>query len=121
MREWDRWLDAKMNHPFFLPLTPSSSSASPAYVAAEGAVAVDLLEGAPSAVPSGAFGGSEDWAVSPTTGAVAFSARPPLSPSEAWETNRHIYLKTDILQKGKGGTPPAAAAEEEDLEALMGT
>jgi len=33
---------------------------------------------------------------------VAFSARPPLAPDEAWTTNRNIYLKKNHLQKQKG-------------------
>jgi dipeptidyl aminopeptidase/acylaminoacyl peptidase len=61
VREWDRWLDAKMKHPFFLPVKPAAAGGG--YVAEDGA-AVDLLLGAPTAVPSGAFGGSEDWALS---------------------------------------------------------
>ena len=88
VREWDRWLGAKFAHPFYQPLTRLKDGS---YVA-EGA-AVDGLAKVATACPSGAFGGSEDWSVSPTSGAVALSARPPLAADEAWTTNRHIYLK----------------------------
>ena len=88
MRHWDKWLGAKFAHPFYQPLTRLRDGT---YVA-EGA-AVDGLAKVATACPSGAFGGSEDWSVSPTSGAVALSARPPLAEDEAWTTNRHIYLK----------------------------
>ena len=51
IREWDRWLDAKFAHPFYVPIDESGK--------ADAAEAIDLLEGIPTAVPSGAFGGSE--------------------------------------------------------------
>ena len=51
VREWDRWLDAKMSHPFYVPVDEKGACNS--------TKASDLLEGVPSAVPSGAFGGSE--------------------------------------------------------------
>lgn len=109
VREWDRWLDAKMSHPFFLPV---SSTSSRGYTAAE--QATDLLAGAPTAVPSGAFGGTEDWAVA-SSGSVAFSARPPMSPTEAWTTNRHIYLKPSLSPSGD------PAADDEGFAALLGS
>jgi len=105
IREWDRWLNAKMNHPFYIPVTPiiepsSSVSSDPMIVGYECTANItsrnDLLRGIPTAVPSGAFGGSDDWSVSSSHGGkLAFSARPPLAEDEAWTTNRHIYL-TDL-------------------------
>jgi dipeptidyl aminopeptidase/acylaminoacyl peptidase len=89
IREWDRWLDSKMAHPFYVPVDDNR--------ACNVSNAKDLLEGVPTAVPSGAFGGSEDWSIS-AQGHVAFSARPPLAPDAAWTTNRHIYLKKNHLQ-----------------------
>ena len=95
IREWDRWLDAKMAHPFYVPVTDAAVTL---YNATN---AKDLLAGIPTAVPSGAFGGSEDWSIS-SQGHMAFSARPPLASDEAWTTNRNIYLKTNHLrQDGK--------------------
>ena len=86
VREWDRWLDAKFAHPFL----QAAELRDGAYVAAD--AAVDGLRGVPTACPSGAFGGADDWSVA-SSGAVAFSCRPPLAPDEAWTTNRHVYLK----------------------------
>ena len=51
-------------------------------------------------MPSGAFGGSDDWALSPDGAAVAVSARPPLATDEAWTTNRHIYLQRSMPDGG---------------------
>lgn len=64
------------------------------------------------AVPSGAFGGSEDWSLS-SAGHVAFSARPPLAADEAWTTNRHIYLRggrASDFPVPSSRRPPAFAA-----------
>eukprot|EP00592_Proboscia_alata_P017715 CAMPEP_0194400124 /NCGR_PEP_ID=MMETSP0174-20130528/127035_1 /TAXON_ID=216777 /ORGANISM="Proboscia alata, Strain PI-D3" /LENGTH=817 /DNA_ID=CAMNT_0039196597 /DNA_START=77 /DNA_END=2530 /DNA_ORIENTATION=+ len=101
MREWDRWIDAKMVHPFFVPVTSTVNNSDLNAVAgyrADDTRPVDLLQGVPTAVPCGAFGGSEDWSVS-KNGAIAISARPPLAPDEAWTTNRHIYLMKNISSK----------------------
>jgi len=51
IREWDRWLDAKFAHPFYVPVEDGGMF--------NASKAIDLLEGVPTAVPSGAFGGSE--------------------------------------------------------------
>ena len=87
MREWDRWMDAKMRHPFHFRVEPCQAHG---YKAAD-APAVDLIAAAPTAVPHGR-GGSEDWSLS-CRGGVAVSCRPPLADDEAWTTNRHIYLQ----------------------------
>mmetsp|Transcript_39706 Transcript_39706/g.92995 ORF Transcript_39706/g.92995 Transcript_39706/m.92995 type:complete len:451 (-) Transcript_39706:741-2093(-) len=63
---------------------------------------VDLLGGIPTAVPSGAFGGSEDWSLS-INGDLAVSARPPMAEDEAWMTNRHIYLMEKRIVNDKNG------------------
>lgn len=107
VREWDRWLDAKMSHPFYVPLNDDTGAGAGA-CSCNVSSAEDLLAGIPTAVPSGAFGGSEDWSIS-SLGHVAFSARSPLAPEEAWTTNRNIYLKKNHLQKQKGG-------EEENID-----
>jgi len=91
IREWDRWLDAKMAHPFFTPVVPTNDGTGGYKVPHSDSPAIDLLRGIPTSVPSGAFGGSEDWTVS-KDGHVAVSARPPIAKDEAWTTNRHIYL-----------------------------
>ena len=95
IREWDRWLDAKMSHPFLFPVekVDGNGASSPKGYRCTGKITPgsDLLRGAPTAVPSGAFGGSDDWSIS-VSGQVAVSARPPLAHDEAWTTNRHIYL-----------------------------
>jgi len=101
IREWDRWLDAKMAHPFYVPLLDLDDDRQlpPRCNVSQ---AEDLLAGIPTAVPSGAFGGSDDWSIS-VQGSVAYSARPPLADEEAWTTNRHIYLQQDRLQQKKEG------------------
>lgn len=103
IREWDRWLDAKMAHPFYVPVDAvDGGGGRRRYLPCNASNAEDLLAGVPTAVPSGAFGGSEDWSIS-SQGYVAFSARPPLAFDEAWTTNRHIYFKKDRLQKKNEG------------------
>ena len=56
IRDWDHWLTAKMAHPFYVPVTVERETN---HVACNVAFTTDLLEGVPTAVPSGAFGGSE--------------------------------------------------------------
>ena len=110
IRQWDSWLTSAMPHPFFAKVVPDAKSPS-GYKLAD-VPAVDLLSAVPTAVPSGAFGGSEDWAIS-KGGAVAVSARPPLASDEAWTTNRHIYLQRTIPD-GSG------AWDGDDLAAPLG-
>ena len=109
IRQWDSWLTSAMPHPFFAKVVPDAKSPS-GYKLAD-VPAVDLLSAVPTAVPSGAFGGSEDWAIS-KGGAVAVSARPPLASDEAWTTNRHIYLQRTI--------PDGSGAWDGDLAAPLG-
>jgi len=109
IREWDRWLDAKMAHPFFVPVVADDNN-NAGYKVADDTIAVDFLRGIPTAVPSGAFGGSDDWTVS-KDGHVAVSARPPIAEDEAWTTNRHIYL---MKNKIKTSTSATSNDEEED-------
>ena len=68
-----------MPHPFFVKLEADATSPLGYRTAAD---AIDLLSAVPTAVPSGAFGGAEDWALS-KTGAVAVSARPPLDAEDS--------------------------------------
>ena len=114
IREWDRWLDAKMAHPFFVPVIADPNPASNGYIAEDGPAA-DLLAAVPTSVPSGAFGGSEDWTLS-SQGQAAFSARPPLAPDEAWTSNRHIYLKDLPASNGS-----EAASDGPDFGQGLGT
>ena len=118
IRQWDAWLDAKMPHPFFLKIEQDSST--PSGYRASDQPPVDLISGVPTAVPSGAFGGSEDWAIS-KDGLVAVSARPPLDAQEAWTTNRHIYLQrglpTSVSKQGSTWAPGDDAALGECLTA----
>jgi len=109
VREWDRWLDAKFNHPFLQRLeqrdgtyacmgAPGSASSvrSDAVPTTDATAPVDGLRGIPTSCPSGAFGGKDGWAVN---GPAAFSCRPPLAPDEAWTTNRHVYLKASFEEE----------------------
>ena len=58
IRQWDSWLSSAMPHPFYVRVTPDAASPS-AYKLADAAGAVDLISSVPTAVPSGAFGGSQ--------------------------------------------------------------
>ena len=82
IREWDRWLDAKMAHPFFTPVVPTNDGTGGYKVPHSDSPAIDLLRGIPTSVPSGAFGGSEDWTVSKdghvAVSAVSFDVTPSL-------------------------------------------
>ena len=102
IRQWDSWLTSAMPHPFFVGLERDASSPC-GYRTSELRPALDLLSAVPTAVPSGAFGGSDDWAISPSGVSVAVSARPPLADDEAWTTNRHIYLQRSMpVARGDG-------------------
>ena len=112
IREWDRWLDAKMLHPFYFPVEKVEGTEGYRFTDSVVTLNNDLLQGAPTAVPSGAFGGSEDWSIS-TSGQVAVSARPPLQHDEAWTTNRHIYLiGEDDVNKNDGDGMPGKCITE---------
>jgi len=117
VREWDRWIDAKMTHPFFVPVEKDDDGGGYKVGGGKSATAVDLLQGVPTAVPSGAFGGSEDWTVS-KNGAVAVSARPPIAEDEAWTTNRHIYLMENIPSSSK--STKANDDDDDNFEELLG-
>lgn len=84
VRQWDRWLDAKMNHVFSLAVRREGNS-----YRAEGPPK-DLLAGVPGECPVSPFGGTEDFSMSASH--LALSMRAPLLRDEAWTTNRHIYL-----------------------------
>jgi len=96
VRQWDRWLDAKMNHVFLLPVKRKGSS-----YCLDGPPR-DLLAGMPAECPVPPFGGTEDFSMSATH--IAMSMRPPLAQDEAWSTNRHIYLRelADTREKTLG-------------------
>jgi len=111
IREWDRWLDAKMAHPFFTPVVPANDNTGGYKVPDLDSPAIDLLHGIPTSVPSGAFGGSEDWTVS-KDGHVAVSARPPIAKEEAWTTNRHIYLFKNRIEVPSSSNTSKSIVEE---------
>ena len=113
IRQWDSWLTSAMPHPFFVRIVADATSPS-GYRTPDEITAVDLLSAVPTAVPSGAFGGSEDWAVSPNGAAVAVSARPPLASDEAWTTNRHIYLQRSMPTGDAAGASAAWGSEKPD-------
>jgi len=98
VRQWDRWLDAKMPHLFSLSLDARKPDG--AFPGLEGTIEasstpVDLLRGLATACPSAPFGGVEDFSVSRTH--LAISARPELEPDEAWSTNRHISTFREMI------------------------
>ena len=119
IRQWDAWLSSAMPHPFFVRVAADAASPSGYQADSDAHPAVDLLSSAPTAVPSGAFGGREDWALS-SRGALAVSARPPLAHDEAWTTNRHIYLQRTLPAGdsawGDGGAPDIAPGGESSDE-----
>lgn len=93
VRQWDRWLDAKMNHVFAVQPVRDGSGYSLRDPPR------DLLAGLPCECPVPPFGGAEDFSASATH--FATSMRPPLSDDEAWSTNRHIYFR-EIGAAGPG-------------------
>lgn len=76
-RHWDTWADGRRNHVFVMP--------------ARGGAPVDIMQPMAADTPSKPFGGAEEYAFTPDSKAVVFSAR-NAGKSEAWSTNFDLYL-----------------------------
>jgi dipeptidyl aminopeptidase/acylaminoacyl peptidase len=76
-RHWDTWADGRRNHLFVIP--------------AKGGAAVDLMQAMDADAPSKPFGGPEEYAFTPDSQSVVFSAR-NAGREEAWSTNFDLYL-----------------------------
>ncbi|HEY0787985.1 MAG TPA: S9 family peptidase [Thermoanaerobaculia bacterium] len=76
-RHWDAWSDGRRNHVFVVP--------------AGGGAAVDVMKKMAADAPSRPFGGSEEYAFTPDSKSVVFTAR-DAGREEAWSTNFDLYL-----------------------------
>jgi dipeptidyl aminopeptidase/acylaminoacyl peptidase len=76
-RHWDTWADGRRNHIFVIP--------------AKGGAPVDIMQAMDADAPSKPFGGPEEYAFTPDSNSVVFSAR-NVGREEAWSTNFDLYL-----------------------------
>jgi dipeptidyl aminopeptidase/acylaminoacyl peptidase len=76
-RHWDTWSDARRNHLFVMPVA--------------GGEPVDLTRGMNADAPSRPYGGTEEFAFSPDSRMVAFTAR-DAGREEPWSTDFDVYL-----------------------------
>jgi acylaminoacyl-peptidase len=81
IRHWDTWADGRRNHLFALKLNSAGLAGSPAK---------PLMPGFDGDAPSKPFGDDADYAISPDSKIVYFSAR-LAGRSEPWSTNFDIY------------------------------
>ncbi len=79
VRHWDAWADGRKNHLFSITL-----GAGPA------TTATPLMKGFDGDAPSKPFGGDEDYAITPDSKALVFSAR-LAGHDEPWSTNFDLY------------------------------
>lgn len=89
VRHWDEWADGTRNHLFALSLSDQGL--------ANGAP-MDLMPGFDGDSPSKPFGGAEDYAITPDSSSVIFSAR-VAGKDEPWQTNFDLF-KVDLSGKG---------------------
>ncbi|MCD6393812.1 MAG: S9 family peptidase, partial [Planctomycetes bacterium] len=86
IRHWDTWKDGRRSHLFVMPV--------------DGGEAVDVMKDMDADTPSKPFGGSEEFAFTPDSKGIVFSAR-DAGRQEAWSTNFDLYyVRTD------GSQPP---------------
>ncbi len=81
IRHWDTWADGTRNQLFALALGPDGK--------ANGNAAA-LMRSFDGDSPAKPFGGPEDFAISPDSRSVVFSAR-PAGRTEPWSTNFDLY------------------------------
>ncbi len=88
IRHWDSWEDGTRNHLFIYPLP-----AGPAR---------DLMPAMEADCPSKPFGGAEEYAISPDSSMIVFTAK-DAGRVEAWSTNHDLLLahagRPDTLKK----------------------
>jgi dipeptidyl aminopeptidase/acylaminoacyl peptidase len=76
-RHWDAWSDGRRNHLFVMPVS--------------GGDAVDVMKAMAADTPSRPFGGTEEYAFTPDSKSVVFTAR-DAGREEAWSTNFDLWL-----------------------------
>ncbi|MEO8381823.1 MAG: S9 family peptidase [Acidobacteriota bacterium] len=76
-RHWDTWADGRRNHLFV--------------VAAKGGAATDIMLPMDADAPSKPFGGAEEYAFTPDSKSVVFTAR-NVGREEAWSTNLDLFV-----------------------------
>ena len=76
IRHWDTWKDGRRSHLFVMPI--------------DGGEAIDVMKDMDADTPSKPFGGPEEFAFSPDSKGVVFSAR-DAGRQEAWSTNFDLY------------------------------
>ncbi|HVT03271.1 MAG TPA: S9 family peptidase [Thermoanaerobaculia bacterium] len=76
-RHWDTFSNGTRNHLFVMPLS--------------GGAAVDVSAGMAADVPSKPFGGSEEFAFTPDSRSIVFTAR-DAGRTESWSTNFDLYV-----------------------------
>ncbi len=81
VRHWDEWADGTRNHLFALALNGHGIAASPP---------VPLMAHFDGDTPTKPFGGGEDFAISPDSKTLVFSAR-LAGRTEPWSTNFDLY------------------------------
>ena len=81
VRHWDTWADGTRNHLFSIDIGTGAHAAIDA---------VSLMRDFDGDSPSKPFGGAEDFAISPDSRTVIYSAR-LAGRSEAWSTNFDLY------------------------------
>ncbi len=90
-RHWDSWVDGKRKHIFVQPFAGPDTPTTPR----------DLTPGDRDAVPtSSTFSAGIDFAFSPDSKEIAYTATPVPPHEEAWRTNHDIYIVSV-----SGGTP----------------
>ncbi len=92
-RHWDTWSDGRRNHLFVVP--------------AAGGSPVDVMPAMDADAPSKPFGGTDEYAFTPDSKSVVFTAR-NVGREEAWSTNFDLYLApadgkalTNLTQENK--------------------
>jgi dipeptidyl aminopeptidase/acylaminoacyl peptidase len=76
VRHWDTWEDGTRNHLFVYPLNAGT--------------ALDLMADMNADCPSKPFGGSEEFAISPDSRMIVFTAK-DAGREEAWSTNYDLF------------------------------
>lgn len=80
VRHWDTWEDGRRNHLFAVDITGSAPATT----------AVGLMTGFDGDTPSVPFGDEGEYAITPDSQAVVFSAR-EAGQTEPWSTNFDLY------------------------------
>jgi dipeptidyl aminopeptidase/acylaminoacyl peptidase len=77
IRHWDAWRDGRRSHLFVLPVA--------------GGAPIDVMKGMDADCPSKPFGGVEEYAFTPDSRALVFSAK-DVGREEMWSTNFDLFL-----------------------------